>query len=222
MAEKQDLKDAPVKDELQVAVSQDSSLRKVELDLDDAPFLVEQAPPPPAKTEEAPLQVTEEGAEPPKKKKKLLIIAAAAGLLVLLVAGAAIWWFVLRTPPPPPSEPIKPEVIVVPSAKTPTAQPDSVKELAPFVIPRQTPTGARFLICKFSTVSQSPRVGMEIDHKLIPLRDALYYYLSSKSDEFLLNPANTATIKKDLSGVLNDYLTQGRIDDILFESYLNE
>ena len=111
---------------------------------------------------------------------------------------------------------------MVPSAKTPTAQPDSVKELAPFVIPRQTPTGARFLICKFSTVSQSPRVGMEIDHKLIPLRDALYYYLSSKSDEFLLNPANTATIKKDLSGVLNDYLTQGRIDDILFESYLNE
>lgn len=221
MAEKQDLKDAPVKDELQVAVSQDTSLRKVELDLDDAPFLVEQAPPPPAKTEEAPLQVAEEGAEPPKKKKKLLLIAAAAGLLVLLVAGAAIWWFVLRTPPPPP-EPIKPDVIVVPSAKTPTAQPDSVKELAPFVIPRQTPTGARFLICKFSTVSQSPRVGMEIDHKLIPLRDALYYYLSSKSDEFLLNPANTATIKKDLSGVLNDYLTQGRIDDILFESYLNE
>ena len=54
------------------------------------------------------------------------------------------------------------------------------------------------------------------------MRDALYFYLSSKSDEFLLNPANTATIKKDLSGVLNDYLTQGRIDDILFESYLNE
>ena len=222
MAEKQDLIDAPVKDELQVAVSQDTSLRKVELDLDDAPFLVEQDSPPPAKAEEAPLQVAEEGAEAPKKKKKLLIIAAAAGLFVLLVAAAAIWWFVLRTPPPPPPEPVKPEVIVVPSVKTPTAQPDSVKELAPFVIPRQTANGARFLICKFSTVSQSPRVGMEIDHKIIPLRDALYFYLSSKTDEFLLNPANTATIKKDLSGVLNDYLTQGRIDDILFESYLNE
>ena len=39
MAEKQDLKDAPVKDELQGAVSQDTSLRKVDLDLDDAPFL---------------------------------------------------------------------------------------------------------------------------------------------------------------------------------------
>ena len=220
MAENQDLKEAPAKDELQVAVSPDTSLRKVELDLDDAPFLTEQAPPPPAKKEDAPLQTPEE-APPPNKKKKLIIIAAAA-LVVVLVAAAAIWWFVLRTPPPPPPEPVKPEVIVVPTPKTPTAKSDSVKELAPFVIPRQTAKGARFLICKFSTVSQSPRVGMEIDQKLIPLRDALYYYLSSKTDEFLLDPANAATIKKDLGGVLNDYLTQGRIEDILFESYLNE
>lgn len=217
MAENQDLKEAPAKDELQVAVSPDTSLRKVELDLDDAPFLKEQDPPPPAKKEDAPLQTTEE-APPPNKKKKLIIIAAAA-LVVVLVAAAAIWWFVLRTPPP---EPIKPEVIVVPTPKSPTAKSDSVKELAPFVIPRQTAKGARFLICKFSTVSQSPRVGMEIDQKLIPLRDALYYYLSSKTDEFLLDPANATTIKKDLGGVLNDYLTQGRIEDILFESYLNE
>ena len=220
MAENQDLKEAPAKDELQVAVSPDTSLRKVELDLDDAPFLKEQDPPPPAKKEDAPLQTTEEVPQPNKKKK--LIIIAAAALVVVLVAAAAIWWFVLRTPPPPPPEPIKPEVIVVPTPKSPTAKSDSVKELAPFVIPRQTAKGARFLICKFSTVSQSPRVGMEIDQKLIPLRDALYYYLSSKTDEFLLDPANATTIKKDLGGVLNDYLTQGRIEDILFESYLNE
>ena len=154
MAENQDLKEAPAKDELQVAVSPDTSLRKVELDLDDAPFLKEQDPPPPAKKEDAPLQTTEE-APPPNKKKKLIIIAAAA-LVVVLVAAAAIWWFVLRTPPPPPPEPVKPEVIVVPTPKSPTAKSDSVKELAPFVIPRQTAKGARFLICKFSTVSQSP------------------------------------------------------------------
>ena len=71
MAENQDLKEAPAKDELQVAVSPDTSLRKVELDLDDAPFLTEQTPPPPAKKEDAPLQTTEEA--PPKNKKKKLI-----------------------------------------------------------------------------------------------------------------------------------------------------
>ena len=220
MAEKQDLKEAPAKDELQVAVSPDTSLRKVELDLDDAPFLKEQESPPPAKKDDTTLQVAEDSPAPNKKKK--LIIIAAAALVVVLIAAAAVWWFVLRTPPPPPPEPVKPEVIVVPTPKTPTATPDSVKELAPFVIPRQTAKGARFLTCKFSTVSKSPRVGMEIDQKLIPLRDALYYYLSSKPDAFLLDPANGPTIKKDLGGVLNDYLTQGRIEDILFESYLNE
>ena len=218
MAEKQATKEAPAKDELQVAVSPDTSLRKVELDLDDAPFLQEQESPPPAKTDSAPLQVPAD-APAPNKKKKLLLIAGAAALLVVLVAAVAVWWFVLRTPPPPPPDPVKPEVIVVPSAKSPASKPASVKELAPFVIPRQTAKGARFLICKFSTVSQSPRVGMEIDQKLIPLRDALYYYLSSKPDAFLLDPASVPTIKKDLGGVLNDYLTQGRIDDILFESY---
>jgi len=221
VAEKQETKEAPAKDELQVAVSPDTSLRKVELDLDDAPFLQEQESPPPAKTGSAPLQVPAE-APAPNKKKNCCSLRARLPCL-------CCWW---RPWPygglscarrrPRRRKPVKPEVIVVPSAKSPTAKPDSVKELAPFVIPRQTAKGARFLICKFSTVSQSPRVGMEIDQKLIPLRDALYYYLSSKSDAFLLDPASVPTIKKDLGGVLNDYLTQGRIDDILFESYLNE
>lgn len=221
MAEKQTTKEASAKDEMQIDVGQETGLRKVELDLDDAPFLKEQEAPLPEAKEDAPLQVTAE-APAPSKKKKLLLIAGAAALLVLLAGAAALWWFVLRTPPPPPPEPIKPDVVVVPSAKTPGGRPEMVKELAPFVIPRQTAQGARFLICKFSTVSKSPRVGMEIDHKLITLRDALYFYLTSKTDEYLLEPANAPTIKKDLREVLNNYLTQGRIDDILFESYLNE
>lgn len=81
MAEKQDLKEAPAKDELQVAVSPDTSLRKVELDLDDAPFLTEQESPPPAKKEDAPLQVAADA--PPNKKKKLILIAGAAALVVV-------------------------------------------------------------------------------------------------------------------------------------------
>ena len=221
MAENQKTKEASAKDEVQINVGQEAGLRKVELDLDDAPFLKEQETSLPEVKDDAPLQVAAE-APAPSKKKKLLLIAGAAALLVLLVAAAAVWWFVLRTPPPPPPEPVKPEVVVVPSAQAPGVQPEMVKELAPFVIPRQTPQGPRFLICKFSTVSKSPRVGAEIDHKLISLRDALYFYLSSKTDEYLLEPANAPAIKKDLSGVLNNYLTQGRIDDILFESYLNE
>ncbi|MBQ9453369.1 MAG: flagellar basal body-associated FliL family protein [Desulfovibrio sp.] len=230
MAEKQtNIEDIP-KEEVSVAVGGQDAVRKVELDLDDAPFLKEDAPPVPAeKTSE---NLPDEGApssgdaSDTKGKKKKILLFAAIGLVVLLVAATAVWWFVLRTPPPPPpppDEPIQPDVIVVPSApSTPTAPTESVKELAAFVIPRNTPQGTRFLVCKFSSLSTNPAIDAEIDHKLIPIRDALYYYLSSKTDDFLLDAANAAKVKHDLTGVLNDYITQGKVEDVLFESYLNE
>ena len=61
-----------------------------------------------------------------------------------------------------------------------------------------------------------------MDHKMISLRDAIYYYLRSKSSAYLTDARNATAIKQDLTAVLNDYLTQGKIEDILFESYLNE
>lgn len=229
MAEQQEVKEAPPREELSVAVGGQDAVRKVELDLDDAPFLKEDEPPAPAEASKEPAAKKESAApeDAPAattKKKKLLLLAAVAGV-ILLLAAAAVWWFVLRTPPPspPPPAPVEPEVIVVPGAPAASTAPaESVKELAAFVIPRQSPQGTRFLVCKFSTLSKDPAIDAEIDHKLIPLRDALYYYLSSKPDEFLLNPGNAAKVKQDLAGVVNDYITHGKIEDVLFESYLNE
>ncbi len=57
---------------------------------------------------------------------------------------------------------------------------------------------------------------------MLSLRDAIYYYLRSKESAFLMDAHNGPEIKKDLLGVLNDYMTQGNIEDILFESYLNQ
>ena len=230
MAEQQEVKEAPPREELSVAVGGQDAVRKVELDLDDAPFLKEDEPPAPAEASKEPAAKKESAApeDAPAattKKKKLLLLAAVAGV-ILLLAAAAVWWFVLRTPPPPPpppAAPVEPEVIVMPGAPAASTAPaESVKELAAFVIPRQSPQGTRFLVCKFSTLSKDPAIDAEIDHKLIPLRDALYYYLSSKPDEFLLNPGNAAKVKQDLAGVVNDYITHGKIEDVLFESYLNE
>lgn len=223
MADKTALKDSPAREET-LAV-QDPGLRKVELDLDDAPFLKEkeEEPQPPAVAETGKEPAPAEAAPPPPSKKKKLLLLGGAALGLLLLGGAAAWWFFLRTPPPPPPAEIKPEVIVVPSQPAAPSQPqEHVKDLAPFVIPRETPEGTRFLVCKFSAIGKSPHMSREIDQKLISLRDALYYYLDSKDNAYLLNSANVAAIKKDLVGILNDYLTQGHIDDILFESYLNE
>ncbi|MBQ9405532.1 MAG: flagellar basal body-associated FliL family protein [Desulfovibrio sp.] len=228
MPEEQMVKDTPTKEEMSVVVAGQEDTRKVELDLEDAPFLKEEPSEAPAiKAQDNPdgSQASSESAPVSGKKKKKLFLLVGVGVFALLAVGGAVWWFLLRSPapPPPPVIPIEPEVIVVPSAPSaPTPKPESIKELEAFIIPRQTQRGTHFLVCKFSTISTDPTVDTEIDHKLIPLRDALYYYLSSKSDDFLLNAGNATKIKEDLAAVLNHYITRGKIEDILFESYLNE
>lgn len=202
-----------------------AQLNKVELDLDDAPFLQEEkaAAAPAPRGDSAPASPEESAPDAGKgKRKKLLIIAAAAGL-VLLAAAAAVWWFLFRTPPPPPPEPPKPDVVVVPSAPAAQSNPDIVKEFAPFVVPSQEAQGGtRFLVCKFSAIIKDPALGREIDQRMLSLRDAIYFYLRSKDHAFLMDARNGQQIKSDLLGVLNDYMAQGKIEDILFESYLNQ
>lgn len=189
---------------------------KVELDLDDAPFLrePEEKPLPPVQgTSAPPAEVREE----PKKSKKKLIIG---GVGVLIAAAAALWWFVFRVPPPV-VEPPKPEVIVV---KPPEAAPldqDFIYELEPFWVPvRDSQGNMTFLVCRFSTIAKKELVNTEIEEQLMTVRDAMYYYLRNKSLDFLLAAANREVIKKDLTSVVNSYLTRGQIEDVLVESYL--
>lgn len=223
MAETDQKQAAPLEVEVAGAGAQ---LKKVELDLDDAPFLQSEEPPaapatradnPPAKTEEAP------AADGKGKRKKLFIILGAAAGVVVLVAAAAVWWFVFRTPPPPPPEAPKPEVVVVPSKPTGQTNPDIIKEFAPFVVPtEEAKGGTRFLVCKFSAIFKDPALGREIDQRMLSLRDAIYFYLRSKDNAFLMDARNGPQIKSDLVGVLNGYMAQGKIEDILFESYLGQ
>lgn len=206
-----------------------ATVKKVELDLDDAPFLQpeqkepEKLPEAVAAAADVPAEDEEAAKAAKAKKKKLLLIIGAALLLVVILALAAVWWFVLRTPPPPPPEPPKPEVIVVPSTPAPEPSKEIVKEFAPFIVPQKSSKGEQvFLICKFSALLSSPTVEREMQQNLLALRDAIYFYLRSKDNSFLTDARNGPAIKKDLLGVINDYLTQGKADDILFESYLSK
>lgn len=79
---------------------------------------------------------------------------------------------------------------MVPSKPTVKTKPDYVKEFAPFLVPRDDgKSKTRFLVCKFSAVSKDAGLGKEMDQKMISLRDAMYYYLRSKSNEYLMDPA---------------------------------
>lgn len=228
--------DAPQGPEVQVAGEGGDSAApaKVSLDLDDAPFMQEEpaeeekpaAKDEAAKDGDAAAAGEGEDAKPKKSKKKLFIIAGAA--VALLVILAAVYFLFLRgggdePPPPPPPEPPKPEIVVVPSKPKVEVKPDIVKELEPFIVPHAEPTGgARFLYCKFAFVSKDPMLGQEVDSKLVSLRDSIFFYLKSKSTDYLMDARNAATIKKELRGVVSDYLTRSKLEDVLLDSYLNE
>lgn len=199
-------------------------VKKVELDLDDAPFLQADKEVAPVPTHEAAVpDPGEDDAAKAKARKKKLLIIIIAGVVLLAIAGVAAWWFLFRGPPPPAGPaPLEPEVIVVPGAPAPTASSEIAREFAPFIVPVKGADGREnFLVCKFTAITNSQNINREIDQQRIALRDAVYYYLRGKDSAFLLNARNGEQIKKDLLSVFNDYLTQGKLEDILFESYLS-
>jgi flagellar FliL protein len=215
-------------DVTEITTGASQGLPKVQLDIDDAPFLRErevEAPPPPPKDDKA--EAPQDVSLPPpddkaaRRKKKLLIIGAA--VLVLLLGGGgggSLWWFVLRTPPAP-------QVVVVPSTPQDSAPPDFLVPLAPFwlELPGDTQRDKDkifFLVCKFTAISKSEGILQETQNKVIVIRDALYFYLKNKSYQFLTDPGNTQAIKNDLTSVINGYLATGKVDDVLFERYLTK
>ncbi len=198
--------------------------KKVELDLDGADFLndeAEEASKEEEKSEEG-TPSEEEAEEKPKSKKKLFIIGGA--VILLLVVGALVWWFFLRDtePPVPPVEPIIIEVAPqVPVEPAPSD--DFIVSFDPFWVPLPDEKGGEvFLVCKFAIVSKSEQLSLEAQNKIVLLRDAVYYYLVNKPYHFLIDADNVETIKKDLMSVFSGYLVSGKIDDMLFESYLGK
>jgi len=217
-------------DAVEITTGSSGTLPKVQLDIDDAPFLrqpEQEAPPPQDDKIDAPLEVPPPPAEDKdasKKKKKLVIIAAALCMLLLAGGGGALWWFVLRVPPPPPPAP---QVVVVPTTPKDAVPVEFPIPLAPFWL-ELTSTTPRdkdkifFLVCKFTAITKSEAVSQEVQRKNIVIRDALYFYLKNKNYEFLTDPDNTQTIKNDLVSVMNGYLAGGKVDDMLFERYLTK
>lgn len=202
------------------APSEDAA--KVELDIEDAPFLKEEAQvEEKVEEKEAEGQKAEDATKKSKKKKILLI---GAGALFVIVAGLAAYFFFFQgpsVPPPPPPKPPEPNVIVVPSKPTVHVVPDVVVNFEPFIIPVGTSIGnTQFLVCKFSTVSKSVASSAEIEQKLLILRDSVYFYLRGKEADYLLDSNNAQAIKQDLVAILNDYLARGKLEDVLYDTYL--
>ena len=213
-----ELEEKATPDEGTLAAGEFESLagQKVQLDIDDAPFLLDpdDMPEVPATTESKPPAPVEE--KPRRNTKKLM----AAVFFILLLAGTAIWFFVFRQAPDIVAPP-EPPVIVVPTPKALTIPKEFSTKLAPFWIPLVDDEGkSRFLVATFVLSTPEDQVNQEIQDKLVTLRDAIFYYLRNKDYHFLLDAANAETIRADLLGTINNYIVRGELHSLYFDSYL--
>ncbi len=218
-------------DELNVPGSgQSSSEDKVELDLEDAPFLEddedeeEDTPPPPSDK-----PVTLETAEPPKPNKlkellgnkKILISGAGAAVLLLILLA----WLVLKPAPRPEIPEQQPVQEVQPQQAAPEPEPEKPEVFVvtwdPFWVELKDSEGkVRFLVCKFSAPTENEKLSWEAGSKKVVLRDALFYYLRNKDLIFLSDKNNVEVLKADLLAVINQYMNNGQFEDLLIENYL--
>lgn len=198
--------------------------QKVQLDIDDAPFLMafDDAPALASSSGSSPAAVEmSEGDARKQARKKKIIKMCAIGILVILIAAFVVWYFVLSSTPPPtePSQ-VEPTVIVVPSPKSLAGPVEFKIEFAPFMVEQRDATTVRFLQARFTGIAKDEGTMVEARAKALVLRDAIYYYLRNKKHEYLVDSANTPTIKEDLLDIVNGCLTQGKMEDILLVNYI--
>ncbi|GFM35261.1 flagellar basal body-associated FliL family protein [Desulfovibrio subterraneus] len=201
---------------------------KVELDLEDAPFLEddeeEEAPPPLAAPEPVSLEPASEKKPNALKallgNKKIVISLAGVGVLLLILVA----WLVLK-PAPRPELPPEPQVMTIQPDQAPEPEPQKpdsfVVSWEPFWVEMKDAEGhIRFLVCKFAAPTENEKLSWEAGTKKTVLRDAIFYYLRNKDLIFLSDKTNVDVLKADLLAVINQYMNNGQFEDLLIENYL--
>jgi flagellar protein FliL len=191
------------------------SARKVELDLDDAPFLdfdqtgaVEPASGDKKKPSDRKEASQEQEQALPEteviSKRPSLALLASAVVAVLLMATAVIYLLLPAAAPEPPISRDIPHLV----------------SFEPFYIEQQGADGLRFLQCRFAFPAGSAEVERELLTNRLLIRDGLFFYLTRREPAFLTQEEETVSLKRDLLTVINQYLTTGRLDEVLIDEYV--
>lgn len=208
---------------------------KVELDIDDAPFLEEEeAPEEKVPAEIVPDPLPAPAPDPSKtekagrlaaffaNKKRLYVIA---GGLVFLLVTPLLLMFVLsgkKTPEtPPPAEPQRITASAEPPRQDAPAGPAYLYKADGFLVPLKGGEGEpRFLRCDFAVPTDNPQLFAELAAKNIAVRDSIYYYLSNKPVSFLADQKSRQTLRLDIISVVNEHVSAEKIQELYIENYL--
>lgn len=215
--------------ELQPSDIAQSKNQKVQLDIEDAPFLLdtEEEAVPLKETEEISHSLThtlpnEQDQDSILRRKKLRKQKIAVIILTIFIIVIAIGWFLFFQDVPPLEEPILPEptIVIVPSVEKVTGPQEYKITFEPFTVAQPSGNSVKFLEATFVGISKDEKVIKESKSKELVLRDAIYYYLSNKTHGHLIDPKNALVIKQDLLDIVNGYLISGKMEDILLENYI--
>jgi flagellar FliL protein len=196
--------------------------QKVDLDLDDAPFLEEEeeVKPEPAKHKEAAsLAPAEDEPRAPLDRKKLIIIGAAALVVILaLVLAAKFLFFKGKTAPP-----AEPAQTAVQDNKTEAAPelPEIQVRMEPFWVEQKGEGDeVRFLIARILLGTHEKNIAKELEGRMLSARNAVFYYLKNKDVQFLDDEKNAEKLKAELLMVINQYVSDGKFETLMFEEYV--
>lgn len=209
--------------------------QKVELDLDDAPFLEDDLEPEPepepekkdASSHRPDAPVTSAKGEATLKdrlsaNKKKLVMAAGGAVVLLLMAVLVNVFLFSGEPEPAPPAPEEPETVTVaPKTMPPAPSPQFSMRWEPFWVELKDTEGAiRYLTLRFSVPTDNPNVFAEMNIKKLILRDALFYYLRNQPIVSLSDEARVQAFKGELLTVINEHLGSGKVNEVLIEEYL--
>ncbi len=198
--------------------------QKVDLDLDDAPFLEEEEEE--AVEKFAPRETIrftpdEEEAPAPKDKKKLLILGAVA-LVLVLALGLAAKYFLFKGKSASMQEK-SPVATVADNATKPAAPelPEIQVRLEPFWVEQKGENNeVRFLIARILLGTHKASVATDFESRKMQARNAIFYYLKNKDVQFLTDETNAEKLKMELLLVVNQYVSDGKFETLLFEEYV--
>ncbi len=200
----------------------DSAKEKVELDLEDAPFLKEESEEKKvvkddkAEQEKQKEQEELERLEKAKKKKKLIILGIA-GFLLIAVLGAGAYFFLASSG----EEVIPPSIIIVPGVPEEELSGNLEVKLDPFWIELVNDKGKKeFLVGSFILHLSNLQGKDEVIINMKVVRDAIYYYFVNSDYEFLSEHQNIEQIKQGMIDLINQYVIHGEVSNIYFDSFL--
>lgn len=205
---------------------------KVELDLEDAPFLEDED----EEEEEAPQESFEGPQEEEKEENRFIVllkdkrVITGLGSLLFLILILIFWIIPEFTGDDEPEEPplaeevteeIEEQEALVEVAPEEVPEDEFIVSMLPFWVEKTDGEGKiRFLVAKFAASTNNEKLSWEIQSKQTVLRDAIFFYLNNRDLTFLADKKNVEVLKNDLVSVMNQYLSNDQLETVLIEQYL--